>query len=193
MLDINSNLVLYITLSFLCSVLLTCNFFFLFYSEAADVQAETKKVGKGTLSKRDSKKAVPKKVLTPGSFGHALVHGEGSSNDGKKRPSTNPAEPKKRTSSTPADTSTPSKKTRDTGSRTHVIFEDEDNEDDFVETSVQAFKEAKAQAKIKAKAEAKKRREAEIDKLFEYKDDDLSASFIAAETQRAIDIITGKS
>jgi len=132
--------------------------------------------------------------LTPGSFGHALFHGEGSSNDGKKRSSTTSAEPKKRTSSTPADTLTPSKKTRETGRRTHVIFEDEDNEDDFVETSVQSFKEAKADAKVKAKSKSKaqKRKEAAIDQMFEYNDDNFSSSFITAETQRAIDIITGK-
>ena len=92
----------------------------------------------------------------------------------------------KRASNTPAATSTPSKKSRTststsaTGRRTRVFFEDKDDEEDFVETSQKTRKAARVAP-----------REAAVDKLWIDRDDDFSESFIAAETQRAIDIITG--
>jgi TusA-related sulfurtransferase len=98
--------------------------------------------------------------LAPGLFGQPPTQGTGSL-----------TETNKRASSTPADTSTSLKKTCKTGRRLHVIFDDKDDKEDFVERCKDA-------------------RNMQIDKLLEY-NDNFSSTFIVLETQRAIDIITG--
>jgi hypothetical protein len=123
------------------------------------------------------------------SFIFTASGGAGRSKSSSAGPCRAVPNPLKRKSS-PLKSSTPSKKKPGTlstvvrrNSGVQVLFEDDDNEEDFVETS----KEARKAAKLAKAATAA----AAVDALFAYNDDDdFSNSFIEESTQRAFNRIT---